>query len=304
MLILTHIGQNLPEYLNTFLTQIRKFNNEYKIIFLVNQINCENEIFKNHNINTYPIENLINERINKFINHFGYGDVNTIHKSISYGGTDYWCVTAVRLFFIYEYCLNHQIENFFHFENDIMIYESLDKIENLIINNNLYQNQISITRGTNNKIMTGFMYVNSLEILNHLLTEITHYLESKLNLFSFGIDHLNEMGLLHVYQQLNPNKLVNLPIFPNNDLTKDFEIFNSVFDPATYGQYLDGTPENPGVSILPDSIIGDQLRNNDDIKVVFNDVDGYNLPFIIYNGFKFKINSLHIHSKRLQSFLS
>lgn len=304
MLILTHIGQTLPIYLNDFFSQLRKFNNDYEIIFLTNQVNCQNEIFITHNINTYPIENLVSERINKFIRLFGYGDFQSIHKNILYGGADYWCVTAARLFFIYEYALKNNILNFFHFENDIMIYESLNNIEKVINENNLYSNQISITRGTNNKIMTGFMYVGNVETLNHLLSEIVYYLESKLNLFSYGIDHLNEMGLLHIYQIKNPDKIVNLPIFPNNNLNKDFEIFNSVFDPATYGQYLDGTPGAPGVSILPDSIIGEEFNKNQNIQIKFDNINENKIPFIIHNGDKHKINSLHIHSKRLHFFLS
>jgi hypothetical protein len=185
-----------------------------------------------------------------------------------------------------------------------MLYERLSNIENIIIKNNLYSNQISITRGTNNKIMTGFMYVDNLEILNHLLVEISHYLESKLDLFSFGIDHLNEMGLLHIYQLLNPDKLINLPIFPNNNVTQDFEKFHSVFDPATYGQYLDGTPGTPGVSILPDSIIGEEFKINPNLKIVFKTIEDCKIPFIVYNDISVKINSLHIHSKRLHLFLS
>jgi hypothetical protein len=304
MLILTHIGQQLPEYLDTFLTQIRKFNPNYDIIFLVNKVNCENEIFSNYNIKTHPIEDLLNDRISHFINVFGYGNINTIHQNIVYGDPGYWCVTAARLFFIYEFCLNNNVTKFFHFENDIMLYESLDSIENVIEKNNLYSNQISITRGTNNKIMTGFMYVDNLETLNHLLTEITNYLDSKLDLFSFGVDHLNEMALLHVYQQLNPDKLVNLPIFPNNNINQDFELFKSVFDPATYGQFLDGTPGDPGVSILPDSIIGDEFKNNPNIQIQFEVIDGNKIPFITHNDINNKINSLHIHSKRLNLFLS
>jgi hypothetical protein len=185
-----------------------------------------------------------------------------------------------------------------------MLYESLNNIENIILKDNLYSNQISITRGTNNKIMTGFMYVDNIDILNHLLSEISHYLESKLDLFSFGIDHLNEMGLLHIYQHHNPDKLVNLPIFPNNNLTQDFEKYNSVFDPSTYGQYLDGTPGTPGISILPDSLIGEEFKTNTNIQIVFNTIDDCKIPFIVYNGVSFKINSLHIHSKRLHLFLS
>ena len=46
MLILTHIGQHLPDYLDSFLTQLKKFNTNYDIVFLVNDVNCENELFK------------------------------------------------------------------------------------------------------------------------------------------------------------------------------------------------------------------------------------------------------------------
>jgi hypothetical protein len=304
MLILTHIGQQLPDYLDTFLTQLRKFNSDYEIVFLVNRKNCENEIFKIHNIKTSPIEELINHKINNFIKNFGYGNLDTPHQNIIYGSQNYWCVTAARLFFIYEYCSKYDVKKFFHFENDIMIYESLNTIEEIITKNDLYSNQISITRGTSNKIMTGFMYVDNTNILNHLLTEITDYLESKIDLFSFGIDHLNEMALLHIYQHKNPDKLINLPIFPNNNLTQDFEKFNSVFDPATYGQYLDGTPGTPGISILPDSIIGDEFKASSGIQIVFEKIKGLKIPFIIYDNVKTKINSLHIHSKRLNLFLS
>lgn len=304
MIILTHIGQQLPNYLSDFITQIKKFNNDYEIVFLVNEVNCNHEIFKTNNIKTYPIESLVTNRINTFISNFGYGNFQTITKNIIYGSSDYWCVAAIRLFFVYEYALKENIISFFHFENDIMVYEDLNYIEKLIIENNLYRNKISMTRGTNNKIMTGFMYVNNLEILGHILFEINNYLETKLDLFSFGIDHLNEMGLLHIYQIKNPEKLVNLPIFPNNNLTEDFEIFKSVFDPATYGQYLDGTPGSPGQSILPDSIIRNEFNNNTNVSVTFFEVNQCRIPFVVLNGERFKINSLHIHSKRLHLFLS
>ena len=68
MLILTHIGHNLPSYINDFITQFRKFNSDYDTVFLVNKSNCENPIFLENNIKTYPIEELISERINIFLN--------------------------------------------------------------------------------------------------------------------------------------------------------------------------------------------------------------------------------------------
>lgn len=303
MIILTHIGESLPEYLNTFIIQLRKFNTKNKIIFLVNKCNINNPIFKEHNVNTYPIENLDNTLINKFILKFGYGDINSYNKHILYGSPDYWCVAATRLFYLYEYCKKFNIREYFHFENDIMVYTDINHVLKIIKENNLYEN-IAITRGTNNKIMTGFMYVGNNDVLGEMLNSFIFYLNNKAHLFTYGIDMINEMGLLHIYQSMNPNKLVNLPILPSETLTQDFKYFNLIFDPATYGQYLDGHPGAPGVSIITDSYIGDEIKNDNSISIVFEISDNIKKPFLIYKNKKIKIATLHIHSKRLDLFKS
>jgi hypothetical protein len=303
MIILTHIGESLPEYIDSFLKQLRKFNNQTEIVFLVNEINLNNSVFIEHKVNTYPIESLDVSLINEFITKFGYGDINSSKRHIVYGSPDYWCVTSTRLFYIYEYCKKFNINEYFHFENDIMVYTDVNDILRIIKENNLYEN-IAITRGTNNKIMTGFMYVGNNDIMGDILKSFIMYLDNKNDLFKYGIDMINEMGLLHIYQLINPDKLLNLPIFPNEILTHDFKYFNTVFDPATYGQYLDGIPSNPGISVLPDSYIGDEIRKNYNTSITFETIDDCRLPFLNYNDQKIKINTLHIHSKRLYLFLS
>jgi hypothetical protein len=296
MIILTHIGETLPEYIDTFLTQLRKFNTQNEIVFLVNENNVNDSVFTKHNIKTYPIENLNTTLINQFINKFGYGDINSSKKHIIYGSPDYWCVTSTRIFYIYEYCKKFNIKEYFHFENDIMVYTDVNDILSIIKENDLYKN-IAITRGTNNKIMTGFMYVGDNDIMEDMLKSFVSYLDNKLDLLKYGIDMINEMGLLHIYQIKNPEKLVNLPTFPNEILSQDFKYFNTIFDPATYGQYLDGIPSNPGISIIPDSYIGDEIRKDGSISITFELVDGLRIPYLNYGGEKIKINTLHIHSK-------
>lgn len=303
MIILTHIGESLPDYIDTFLTQLRKFNSGIEIVFLMNENNVNNDVFSKHNVNTYSIENLDNTLTNQFINKFGYGDIGSSKRHIVYGSPDYWCVTSTRLFYIYEYCKKFNINEYFHFENDIMVYTDVNDIFKIIKENNLYKN-IAITRGTNNKIMTGFVYVGNNDIMGDLLKSFIIYLDNKTDLFNYGIDMVNEMGLLHVYQLKNNEKLVNLPTFPNEILTQDFKYFNTIFDPSTYGQYLDGIPTNPGISILPDSYIGDEIRKDNSITISFELVNGLRIPHLNYEGKKIKINTLHIHSKRLYLFLS
>jgi len=304
MIILTHIGEKEPEYLYSFLTQLRLFNPYHEIVFLVNRKNTNNLIYHDFNIKTYPIEDLHNNLIDSFISKFGYGDVNSHKKNINYASTDYWCITATRLFYMCEYAKKFNINNYFHFENDIMIYEDIDNISNIIKNNDLYNNNISITRGTINKIMTGFSYISNNLLLENMLNDFCVYLNNKQELFKYGIDMINEMGLLHIYQMKNPDILKNLPIFPNNIISGNFNFFNSVFDPATYGQYLDGTPGSPGVSIITDSYIGDELRKNTSIRIDFESINNLKIPFLKIDNDYIKINNLHIHSKRLEKFKS
>ena len=62
MLILTHIGENLPHYLNDFLFQFRKINKNYDVVFLTNRVNINNEIFINmlrYRINIYASNPII-----------------------------------------------------------------------------------------------------------------------------------------------------------------------------------------------------------------------------------------------------
>lgn len=304
MIILTHIGTNLPDYIDCFLTQLRKFNKNRKIVFLVNENNLTNEVFIKNNIETYPINDLSPVGIYEFISLFGHGDVKSNEKFINYASPDYWCVTATRLFYLNEYCRKFNINNYFHFENDIMIYENIDIIEDVIKDNNLYCNKIAITRGTNNKIMTGFMYVDNNDILSDILNNFIFYLKNHSNLFNYGIDMVNEMGLLHIYQENNPTKMVNLPTLPEKPMNNSFESFNALFDPATYGQYIDGTPFEPGKSIITDSYIGDYIKNNPNSIIKFIEVNNLKIPFLFVGDKSYKINNLHIHSKRLNLFLS
>jgi len=304
MIILTHVGINLPEYLEHFLSQLRKFNPSRKIVFLVNNNNLNNQIFINNNVLTYPIEDLEPKDLNSFISKFGYGNLDSNNKYIIYASNDYWCVTATRLFYLNEYCKKFNINNYFHFENDIMIYENIDLIESIINENKLYKNKIAITRGTNNKIMTGFMYVDNNDVLSDVLEKFVDYLNTRQELFKYGIDMVNEMGLLHIYQTKNPDNMVSLPLLPEMYFNDFFEKFNSVFDPATYGQFLDGTPFEPGVSIITDSYVGDYIKKNPNTSIKFIKLNDLRIPFLSVGEELYKINNLHIHSKRLHLFLS
>jgi len=304
MIILTHIGINLPTYLEYFLKQLRVFNSDTDIVFLVNENNITHPLFNEYNIKTHPLEGLECDLMYTFIDRFGHGDRNSNKKDVKYASSDYWCVAATRLFYLYKYTKNMGVDEFVHFENDIMLYENISNIVNTIKSNSLYKNSIALTRASNELIMTGFMYVPKVVFLENLLTDITSYLNDKNSLKKYNNGMINEMTLINAYHKRNVKKISNLPTLPYGVMSENYDILNSIFDPATYGQYLDGIPKKPGVSLITDSYIGTELKKDNRNRVIFKEIDGLRVPYLTFKGELVKINSLHIHSKRLNLFSS
>jgi hypothetical protein len=306
MIILTHIGDALPSYLEDCLEQLRIFNPSIDIVILCNRANLDNETLKKYNIGSYPVEDLHTDNTNRFIGLFGRGNVNSHLGSIAYGSGDYWCVTATRLFYLHEYVRRFNISDFFHFENDVLIYEDL----NILINKfkTLYSDKIAITRGGYNKVMTGFSYISSSDVLGYVLDYMCKTLSSNVHLLpsKYNIDMVNEMALLHIFQIDNPSIMCNLPILPSGSYSENFQNFESVFDPASYGQFVGGTPGNAisGVIKPPDHYIGQEMRTDLSMNVVFKELNGLKIPYLLYRDNVIKINNLHIHSKELKKYLS
>lgn len=303
MLILTHIGTQLPGYIEFFIKQIRIWNTDYRIIFLVNENNVNNPIFITYNVESYPIEELHNSKIDSFISNFGQGSSFSHNINVDYGSSDYWCVTATRLFYLYEFCKKNNINDYFYFENDIMIYEDLNKIHEIIKSKNLSTNEILVTRSMNEKITTGFMYISNNNLLGELLDEINNYLLNKEDLESMGIGMINEMILLSLYGIRNPDKIKNLPLYYEGPFSESFSYFESIFDAASLGQYVDGTPNTPGQNLKIYGTVEESL-NGQEFKIEFHIHDDKKVPYLITDSKITKINNLHLHSKRLHLFLS
>jgi hypothetical protein len=92
-----------------------------------------------------------------------------------------------------------------------------------------------------------------------------------------------------------------LPVLPFGEFSNNFEKFNSVFDPSSYGQHIDGTPDNntPGW-VAPKNLHRaiDPYLYSKEINIVFEN----KLPYIEYNDKLIKLNNLHIHSKQTYKF--
>jgi hypothetical protein len=122
----------------------------------------------------------------------------------------------------------------------------------------------------------------------------------------FKVDMINEMSLLYIYSlHFNEKYLDFFPILPVGKYSKNLEVFNSIFDPASYGQFVGGTPKAAG-GALPgfldnNHFIGNEMiKNRDKYAVIWDD----DIPYLKYVNTLYRINNLHIHSKLLEDFVN
>lgn len=292
-LILCHIGIGIPNYTQYCLRQIRAFNPETEIFFLTNKENFTDKIFNEYSVKSINIDDYYHPKIKDFENSFNYSK------------NDFWTVTATRLFYIQKFIEIERLINVYHFENDILLYYNLQDYHNIFVET--YEN-IAITTGGPDKNMTGFMFIknhNSLELmLDFFIDRLNTFGISGL-IKKYGMDMVNEMTLMKAYDfETDDSKMKNLPILPFGEHSKDYDKFHSLFDPATWGQFVGGT-RNLGPGAKPeDHYIGQLLIKNPDWKVIWKNMEGKRIPYFKYNENEIKINNLHIHSKNLHLYVS
>ena len=278
MIINTFIsdGGEVPEYTNVCLRQARKTNPDEDIRFICKD---DQQIFKELNIQWVPQDSVSSELLDEFNRVCWFkrhGTPNTSYPSPEL----FWHRTAERIYYLQAYINQHDLENVFHFENDVLIYYGLDLVPT--------RDAMMVLPMSINKATFAFAHIPNKSHINSLCGYFNwllykhgeKFLANQLN------DHVSEMSLLHIALQ---NGLVSaLPILPSdND--------KMVFDPASYGQFLSGTNNGHGAGFTdPEHFIGREIQRNN-LNIIF-----YGKPFVNDT----KIFNLHIHSKNLKEFAS
>lgn len=295
MIVLTHIGQGLPEYVNICLKQIRYFNNNIEIYFITNNDNIvNNKNYWNENkVITVSSESLHNERIDKF------------SRLLNNGWSTFWTNSATRILYLEEF-LKTNNKPIIHFENDVLIYcdlkDVLDKSEKVF-------NRLGLTQGGFDRFMTGMFFIKDYESLNLLTNYWIEILENRKvdELYKkYNLDMINEMSLFLIYyMEKGCDYMDTFPSLPVGEKSKNLNYYNSIFDPATYGQYVGGTPIVAGGAppgyIDKNHYVGNfMLENMGKWEFYFNEKK----PYLIFEDKEYRINNLHIHSKNLHLYES
>ncbi len=274
----------VPEYTEIGIKQVRKENPDAIILFICKK---EQPWFKNLRVQWVSQDRLSKGKgIALFDKHCTF-DRHGTPKTTYPSPDNFWYRTAERIFYLREAIEVYNLANVFHFENDVMIYDSFKKIVNQMPADLVSAIPMSQTHST-----FALTYIPTLDSIDFmceyfigLLSKGERYLQRK------GYDHISEMSLLNM--AMRNGYAAQLPILPSLGLSNSIDL---IFDPGSYGQFLGGTNNgHPKGFIDPTHFIGQYfLRTEDRPEIPFD--DGY--PY--FQGSK--IFNLHVHSKNLKDF--
>jgi hypothetical protein len=290
-LVLFHSGGKLPKYLGCTFRQIRLFNPNMEVYFITDRQLTRNVIFKKYKIIPVDKDFFYSDKIEKFEKVYG-------RKS-----SDFWTITATRLIYIENFIRARRLTDVYYFENDVLLYYDLQEYHKTFVD--IYEN-LAITTGGETKCMTGFLFIKnwkSMAMMTQFFIDILTNYGMNTIIDRYKIEMVHEMSLMRIYGvEKGINYLANIPSLP---YCCEFVLFNSLFDPAAWGQYVGGTnAEGPGAKPL-DHYISQHLIEHPEYDVIWKtDEKNRKIPYFKYEDKEVKINNLHIHSKKLHKYIS
>ena len=314
-LIYIHIGDNLPNYIFDSIYQSLLVSPDTKIYVILNDsliVNFKNTI-STLNINLY-LKNPINIDIHiecipisiLKIPQAHINFINNLPDEIKQFRNSFWISTTTRFFYIESFMEIFNISDSYHIENDIMIYEHLDRIP-------IKKDKMYMVKDAPNRVVPSILFIPNSLHLNKLNKHIIKSLSQSTQL-------LNDMDLLGSYSA------DHIAYFPF-DFIDDNNSY--IMDGAAIGQYLGGIdPRN--IPITDNNKQSEELiRINNPTRGFINEtcnfkpnsiiifkknvyVDNLKIPIELFYGQKEEynvnkikqINNLHIHSKQLYQFSS
>ena len=284
--VLVALGK-IPEYLDDCIFQIKKTQKKSKIFLLINK----NSEYKNKNCKIIFVENL-----KKSKEHTLFVKKSRLAKD-NYRDF-FWKHSIERLYYIDNFLNKENLNNIFHIENDVLLFQDLKLVFNKIKGYNF----ASVRDGVN-RVIGSLIFIKNKRISKKIVQISNKYLNQ------------NDMKILSHLDYKIANS-INLPLGEDLNFIKESKNYKNIkkipfiFDAAAIGQYIDGPHRKKFINrIIPK------------IKSIFMTNDGFanaetNLkifdwkikwknkrPYKEENNKLIPIVNLHIHSKNLKKFI-
>jgi hypothetical protein len=286
--VLIHIGDTIPDHFFDCAEQVRRFFPGDIHVVLPDKFTTLNAMSR---IGLHPVPS---ESLTEDILYKEFKD-NCYLKG-------FWNVTAARLVLLEILMRKKGLKEVIHIENDVLIYENPDNMLNEF--KKYAGNMILINPVGDHHASAAYCFIPHIEAIAKVNGAMVHYFgKGKGWLEKIMGPAVSEMKIL-CYMEKYENFIKYLPIVPEGKAGCGITMFKSVFDSATIGQHVDGTPWKPGVSFHDKNShwVAEDLEKGK-YKVGFVEHKGLNVPFLTYGSKVYRINNLHIHSKRLKRFI-
>jgi hypothetical protein len=220
------------------------------------------------------------------LNDFGFNQKSNLDKTFRNG---FWHLTSLRFFYLFSYIQNNNIQNIIHLENDVMSYVNYD-VELLP---KFTENKVYATFDFPYRVIPGIIYIPNYQAFSPIIQNYNPQLNDMQNLALFDETIILPLPILS-----------NIDPCPNIKCTRLYSSFKCIFDAAAMGQYLGGIdPKNDPTEtrgFINETCV---IKYN---EFLFNWIKIGELykPHLSVNNQYIPIINLHIHSKKLECFLS
>ena len=294
-LILSFIGK-LPKYILYCIYQIRIYS-DLPIYLIYNDYSSKHlEKIKTHNVILvdYKKINYNYEKINSIKNYFQIVDGLNERRELFYRAFE-------RFYLLRNLSELFNLEDIIFLEIDNLVYDDPSKWINIFKNNDV---KMSFMIDNINRASTGISYFKDI----YYITKLTDYFDNVYFTNNISGKFLNEMSAVYEFYKENEDDCFIMPSLVTENkipiLSQNYNKFNNIFDPASYGVYLLGydTYHTNGKIVLYQQNKWAYIKPSNNI--MWETEDGKKKPYLVNENGKILINNLHVHSKNLLNGLS
>tara|TARA_B100001996_G_C18634073_1_gene582948 strand:- start:535 stop:1368 length:834 start_codon:yes stop_codon:yes gene_type:complete len=266
----------IPDYINHTIDSILKVEDESCNIYF-----CGDDNLNRRDIHFIQKQDISNDMIEEAVSKNYFKDETNL----------LWESSFLRIFYLHELAKELGLENFVHFDCDVLIYKSFKNIQNSFV-----KDRLNITPV--NELFLNFSYAYVDNIMNfqkicmcllEILNNSSHYEEKY-----YSGKRLNEMIMLNIAYIKYPNLFNLLNTLPKN--SSEF-----IFDPGSYGQYLGGVDKH---SFSKKLVNDEHYVGRNIIKYGYKIKMVKGLPVVSVKDEDFELVNLHVHKKNLGKFIS
>jgi hypothetical protein len=268
--VLIHLGSRRPTYVSTCADQVRHVTGHSPVV-----------------VGERTAARLRGERLRAF---------RSAEQLTPYGSRRFWRYACERFFVLEAVMREHGIDRCLHIESDVLLYQPIELFGEWL--EETYGGAIAVCPLTDTEDTGAAVYVGSLAALaqmNIALLDLVRFGPAALTA-RYGGDMANEMRMLHLLRtEFGLCRALPATIAQALKLSAP-----CLFDPASYGQWVDGIPDRPGVPYAGDHhLIGRELLGGA-CEVVWDAATGTpSVRSTVNTGEQWPLATLHIHSKRL-----